>query len=649
MSGTWMVEGRDSDITEQHRLMRGQFYTPSALCDFMLALTLSPGVAGERLLDPGCGPGIFLCRAFERFQQLEGLIPAGGLSLPQERLLKTFMPQMAGIEIDPDSAELARDVLRGVAGAESLAEVVTGDFLAMDPDANPFDVIIGNPPYVRQEHLAQSSHQDKSAAISRLLAQYAEYLARHPEQRVLFSGTLDLYILFFLQAATLLKPGGRLTFVTSNSWLNVSYGRAFRRFLDDHFHIRGMVESACERWFPDAAINGLVLVLERKENESSSVGEPVRMIRFHQPVADWLPDSELPDYWRRLDGQAATLLAGEEQPCVSVRVLRQEQLQRRGALSNWGLVLRSPPEITAWLAQPEAHLPLERLGRVRYPLKTGINRFFYLGREQAEIWGIEPEFLRPVVKSIRKIRHYRIDDSDCEVFLFSCLLEKPELEARGKTGALSYIGWGETQMAPPRQKRAHPVPWPEVPSVRGNRPWYAIHPLPSAHLLCSRFLDRRFMFPVCNGDFIEDQTFYGLTLQDSQRHPPLLIAALLNSTLSFAMLEFNARTSLGEGVLQYARCDMAAFPVVDPALYEPKEREAIAEAFAVMVRQPVLTVAEELDLPERMALDRLILAPLCRLLGLGDAEIFREALGVALLSRMAERRQMARSQIRRAR
>jgi methylase of polypeptide subunit release factors len=644
-----MVEGRDSDVTEQHRLMRGQFYTPSALCDFMLALTLTPGVKCERLLDPGCGPGIFLCRALKRFQQIEGLILAGGLSIPQALRLKTFMPRMTGIEIDPDSAELARDALRGVSGAEALADVVTGDFLAMDAAQEPFDVIIGNPPYVRQEHLAQSAHLDKSAAISRLLAQYAEYLTRHPEQRVLFSGTLDLYILFFLQAATLLKPGGRLTFVTSNSWLNASYGRAFRRFLDDHFYIRGMMESACERWFPDAAINGLVLVLERKENESSSVGEPVRMIRFHQPVADWLPDSESPDYWRQLEGRVTRLLAGEVRPVVSVRMMRQEQLQHHGALSNWGLALRSPPEITAWLAQPEGHLPLERLGRVRYPLKTGINRFFYLSRKQAEAWGIEPEFLCPVVKTIRKIRHYRVDDSDCEVFLFSCLLEKPELEARGKTGALSYIGWGESQMAPPRQKRAHPVPWPEVPSVRGNRPWYAIHPLPPAHLLCSRFLDQRFMFPVCDGDFIEDQTFYGLTLQDPQRYPPLLMAALLNSTLSFAMLEFNARTSLGEGVLQYARCDMAAFPMVDPELYEPKEREAIVDAFAAMVSQPVLTVAEELKRPDRMALDRLILAPLCRVLGLGDAEAYQEALGTALLSRMAERRQMARSQIRRAR
>jgi hypothetical protein len=564
-------------------------------------------------------------------------------------LRKTGIQQITGIEIDPNSAELARQTLRGMAGIKSPPEVVTGDFLAMEAGENLFDVIIGNPPYVRQEHLAQSSHLDKSAAISRLLAQYAEYLARHPEQRVLFSGTIDLYILFFLQAVILLKPGGRLTFVTSNSWMTVSYGHAFRRFLDDHFHIRGMMESACERWFPDAAINGLVLVLERKDKERSSIGSPVPMLRFHQPVADWLPDSESPDYWRQLEERAAKLLAGEAQPFVSMRVLRQEQLQRQGALSNWGLALRSPPEITAWLAHPECHLPLERLGRVRYPIKTGINRFFYLNRKQAETWGIEPEFLRPVVKSIRKIRHYQIHDSDCEVFLFSCPLEKPELEARGKTGALAYIGWGETQMAPPRQKRANPVPWPEVPSVRGNRPWHAIHPLPPTHLLCSRFLDQRFMFPLCHGDFIEDQTFYGLTLQAPERHSPLLMAALLNSTLSFAMLEFNARTSLGEGVLQYARCDMAAFPVVHPDLYAPKECEAITEAFAAMVRQPVLAVAEELNRPERMALDHLMLTPLCRVLGLGDADAYREALATALLSRMAERRQMARSQNRRTR
>ncbi len=86
-----------------------------------------------------------------------------------------------------------------------------------------FDAIIGNPPYVRQEHLA--------ALKPVLKARYASY-----------DGVADLYIYFFEQALRLLRPGGRFAFTVTNKWLKAGYAAALRGVLAE----RSWVESVTD-------------------------------------------------------------------------------------------------------------------------------------------------------------------------------------------------------------------------------------------------------------------------------------------------------------------------------------------------------------------------------------------------------------------
>lgn len=75
-----------------------------------------------------------------------------------------------------------------------------------------FDVVIGNPPYVRQEQ------------ITHLKAQF------HESYRS-FDGRADLFVYFYEAAVGLLKDGGVLTYISSNKWMRAKYGRALREFL----------------------------------------------------------------------------------------------------------------------------------------------------------------------------------------------------------------------------------------------------------------------------------------------------------------------------------------------------------------------------------------------------------------------------------
>ena len=78
-----------------------------------------------------------------------------------------------------------------------------------------FDAVIGNPPYVRQEHITHIKHALKS--------RYAAY-----------DGFADLYVYFFEQALLLLRPGGRFAFTVTNKWLKAGYAEELRAFLGEH-------------------------------------------------------------------------------------------------------------------------------------------------------------------------------------------------------------------------------------------------------------------------------------------------------------------------------------------------------------------------------------------------------------------------------
>jgi hypothetical protein len=107
-----------------------------------------------------------------------------------------------------------------------------------------FDVIVGNPPYVRQETLGDA-----------FKAYVAGRYATH-------AGTADLYVYFIERAMQLLKPGGYFGFIVANKWLRASYGRPLRQWLKGQ-HIVEIVDFGDLPVFQSATTYPCILILRK--------------------------------------------------------------------------------------------------------------------------------------------------------------------------------------------------------------------------------------------------------------------------------------------------------------------------------------------------------------------------------------------------
>ncbi len=237
---------------EQKRAL-GAVATPPDLVSFMISLA-SPMRSPLRVLEPACGHAPFLRAFAERYGTHHELV---------------------GVDIDPNSvAEARRQV--------PFATVLEEDFLLWQP-GEPFDLIIGNPPY---GIIGDASHYP----IHILKERKSLYKRRFQTWR----GKFNIYGAFIERAVNLLRPSGRLVFVVPSTWLVLDDFARLRQFLARE----GRLEvHYVGRPFPERNVVAVVLVLQRGEQGLSLYdlrrSEPVvrktsyqgELIRFETPEA----------------------------------------------------------------------------------------------------------------------------------------------------------------------------------------------------------------------------------------------------------------------------------------------------------------------------------------------------------------------------
>ncbi len=377
-----------------------------------------------------------------------------------------------------------------------------------------FDIVIGNPPYVRQEKI------DKK--LKALLKDKKRYTA--------FTGKSDLYISFYERGFQLLKERGVHTFICSNSWLDVQYGAPLQEYLLTNAAEGVVCHSEAERAFETADVNTIVSLFRKGKPDELA---QMRFITFKGAVGD----------------------AEQEEP--QERAPSYEQLLQEGtrngkyAGGKWGgRYLRAPDIYWTILKKGEGKLkPLSSLAEARIGVKTGANEFFFLDEAQIQKWGIEPKFLHPGVKNSSDCKTIRIDPRRLHLQLFMCHTDE---EALTGTAALEYIRWGESQGFHQR------------PSCRGRPRWYDLGERRKPTLVFNRTVHSTARTLYAPDGCYASNTFHEVHA-DSDLTLPL--CAALNSTPFQLMVNTMGRSNLGGGALAIEAYELLDLQCLDPKTF----------------------------------------------------------------------------------
>jgi hypothetical protein len=641
---------------ERHAL--GQYFTRENLVDLINAFCVRTKDAN--VLDPTCGTGTFLTRAYDRMRV------AG--QIEHKRLLS----QLWGIDIAHFPAELATINLfrQDLSDFANFPRIICSDFFEVrvgqlfkfpppkvslstsfqmvEEKLPAFDAAVGNFPYIRQELINKQVGGYKNL-LERTIKE--EWLANYPDAFIIsdnelkefrrsgkidfskvdfkLSGQADIYAYLFFHTARFVKEGGRMGFVTSNAWLGVAYGYELQKFLLNNFKIIAILESRCEPWFEDPAINTIVTIVERcsnKEERDNHIAKFVKVKRKLSQLIPWDMKLEASKRWFGLEALAykvegvgkehykiekeaivntLTGLESYEDDNFKIRYKRQagllDELLAQGKTAKWGQYLRAPDVYFDILKDyGNKFTQLHDVAELRSGIKTGVNEFFYFTDEKARHWKIEEEFLVPVIKSPRESDSISISPSNLKQKIFYCNLNKDDLRKQRKYGALNYIEWGEQQMTSGGQK------WSEVSSVSSRARWYDLGERSPGRILPfinSGDIHRVLYNPKC---VYVDHNLFEICASTDIEFGLLLY---LNSSLGGLLKEIIGRANLGEGGLKVEGVDWDTILCPKKKILRTLTR-LDTDNFDALLNRPIKPVFEEVKMKDRQKLDSLVLQAL---------------------------------------
>ncbi|MCD4748413.1 MAG: Eco57I restriction-modification methylase domain-containing protein [Thermoanaerobaculales bacterium] len=264
-------------LAENDEVGRGAVFTKRAVVDALLNLleyTPAQSLYQMRLLEPSFGNGDFLLPAIGRL--LDAYQADGGTP---DSAVQDLSQSIRAVELHEltfeDTSNRIMDRLREWGMSDSDAAQLVGTWLIHDDFLlayfeEGFDVVVGNPPYVRQERIPDA-----------LLSEYRRrYLT-------LFDRA-DLYVPFFERGLDLLKPGGGLGFICANRWLKNKYGGPLREKIARGFHVAFYIDmEKADAFHSDVIAYPAITVIRRPIDRNNPL--PTRVLAGKDIEVQLLP------------------------------------------------------------------------------------------------------------------------------------------------------------------------------------------------------------------------------------------------------------------------------------------------------------------------------------------------------------------------
>lgn len=228
--------------TYDSQKLLGQIYTPRFIVDKILDDIGYTQVAvfAKTILDPSCGDGRFLCVLAERI-----------LATAPKKDWVAHLQQIHGWDIDAEAIAACKKNLDAIIAPYSLH--VEWNLRCFNPIRDKaeieerFDFIVGNPPYIRIQHLEAEERNF-------IQAQY-DFCKK---------GSTDIYIAFFELAYTLLSKKGLCAMITPNTYFYTETGKALRLFFEKNKNLLQVTNYGAIQLFENATTYSAISIFGKK-------------------------------------------------------------------------------------------------------------------------------------------------------------------------------------------------------------------------------------------------------------------------------------------------------------------------------------------------------------------------------------------------
>jgi adenine-specific DNA-methyltransferase len=472
--------------------LRGGFYTPENIAKFITNWAIqAPG----KILEPACGDGIFLKCIVERLERL-GI---GTSDIPD---------MVRAIEIVPTEAEKARKRLQ-LLGVENGERVVqTGDFfgfcLSGLTKKERFDVVVGNPPFIRYQNFLREQREIAMDIMSQA--------GLHPNRLT------NTWVPFLVGSSLLLSENGRIGMVLPAELLQVNYASQVREFLSEYY--KKIILVTFKHLVIDGIQEEVVLFLAERKGKSSSIR-----------VLELKSTEDLKDFDKKL-------LSSQIKPTDHSK-------------EKWTLYFLDKDEILLLRKLRESE-GITRMGEVLdadVGVVTGDNDFFILSLEEAKKLGI----LDYTVPIVTRSSHFNggiiFTQEDLEHNLqnsLPTLLLKIDHKAELSDELKAYLKSGEKHGVNKIYKCRIRDPWYVVPST-----W-----VPEGFMLRQIHEYPRIIANRTNATSTD--TIHRIKMISNHTIDEVAVATL--NSLTFAFSEIMGR-SYGGGVLELYPSEIAQLPI----------------------------------------------------------------------------------------
>lgn len=288
--------------------------------------------------------------------------------------------------------DLPEETAKQIARWDPFDQNATADFF--DPEwmfglREKFNIVMANPPYVRQEKIGRDKEYFKQRADENKRRKNAYGLYQS------FAGTADYLVYFMERGLDLLEPGGSFVFITSNKWYRAAYGQNIRRWIGRNAQIRSIIDFGDADVF-DAIAYPTIIVASKRPTVVAAPNEKDILLAWNWPADLGRKDiSEFPELFRSHAFQV---------PQKALDDAKGWQLEPQVKRNLLGRIRKAGKPLGEYVE-----------GRLYYGIKTGFNDAFVIdGETKDRLIQEDPrsaDIIKPFLRG-RDVKRWKVEPQD---------------------------------------------------------------------------------------------------------------------------------------------------------------------------------------------------------------------------------------------